>query len=727
MKRFLAPILFFASTVCYAQPNHWETAVDFDDVWEYVLPSADPSITWTDVSFSAGWTTGQGGIGFGDGDDNTTIGSTISMYQRILFNISDTSDIGDAVLDMDYDDAFVAYLNGIEIARSNVGTVGIRPGYADLSIGQHEASIYAGGQPESYIIYESVLETAMQIGTNCLAIQIHNATAGSSDMSSNSWLTFGVKSATNQWTGITHNWFTAPIIFSSSDLPIVVINTNSQTIPDDPKITVDMGIIYNGPGMTNYLTNPHNAYSDKAGIELRGSSSQSFPKKGYGFETRDITGANNNVPLFGWPAENDWVLHGPYSDKSLMRNYLAYRMSAKMGHYAPRVQFVELVIDGDYRGVYLFTEKIKRDNGRVDIAKLDFDNLMGDSLTGGYIFKIDKTTGVNNAGWTSPYQTSAGKNLNYLYHYPEPDDILPAQAMYIEDYVTDWEDAMVANPNSYATWIKDTSFIDYFLVNEVSKNVDGYRISTYMHKDKDSKDGRISIGPVWDYNLGFGNANYCDGELTDGWAVDFNNVCGNDNSTVPFWWDDLLTNLEFSRVLSCRWDALRLSFLHTDSVMAEIDATAAILAQSQVRNFNKWPVFGTYVWPNNYVGNTYAEEITYIKDWITARLTWMDANMFGTSVGCQYVAVEEQDFVMHWQAFPVPFGEYVNMHFELPTTGWTLHMRDVSGRIVADLSNELVQGANRVQWAESGLSSGIYVATLIGPQGQTQSYKIVKQ
>src|ERR1051325_729327 len=191
--------------------------------------------------------------------------------------------------------------------------------------------------------------------------------------------------------------------FSSSNLPIVVINTNSQTIPDEPKITCGLGIIYNGIGVRNYLTDPFNNYNGKIAIEVRGSSSQMFPKKCFGFETLNTNGTKKDTLILGMPAEHDWILSASYSDKTFMRNFLSYKLYRDFGRYAPRTQFCELVIDGQYQGVYILMERIKRDKNRVDIAKLNNWENAGDSLTGGYIIKIDKMTGNSGAGWTSPY------------------------------------------------------------------------------------------------------------------------------------------------------------------------------------------------------------------------------------------------------------------------------------------------------------------------------------
>ena len=155
------------------------------------------------------------------------------------------------------------------------------------------------------------------------------------------------------------------VTLTSSNLPIIVIDTYEQVIPDEPKISAHMGIIFNGSGEINYITDSSSHYDGDIGIEIRGHSSQHyFPKKQYGLETRDSEGENINVSLLGMPEENDWILYAPYSDKSLMRNVLAYDIAKSLGSYAPRTQFCEVILNNDYVGIYVFMEKIKKDSNR---------------------------------------------------------------------------------------------------------------------------------------------------------------------------------------------------------------------------------------------------------------------------------------------------------------------------------------------------------------------------
>lgn len=519
----------------------------------------------------------------------------------------------------------------------------------------------------------------------------------------------------------------------SSELPLVYIETNNQLIPDEPKITGSMQIIYNGVGNINYATDPYNEFNNVIGIEQRGSSSATFPKKGYGLETRDLFGLNNNVALFGMPAENDWVLHGPYSDKSLMRNEMSYFMGRQLDGYSPRTQHCELILNGVYQGVYLFTEKIKRDPGRVNISKLNSSEIFGDDLTGGYIIKVDKLSGTNSDFWTSQYQTNSSnpESIRFLYHYPKADTIVPQQQAYIQAYVDNFEDLLdgpnYQDPvNGYQAVADINSFVDYFLLSEAVKNVDGYRISTFLLKDKDSKYGKLRIGPPWDYNLALGNADYCDGGSTDGWAYQFNSVCPGDQWQVPFWWDRLLTDPEFTNRLRCRWDELRAGPFHTDSLMAHIDEVTALLDNAQARNFDRWEILGNYVWPNNFVGSTYTEEIQYLKTWIEERMIWLDNNFPASNGDCTFLGLPEET-AANMSVFPNPSSGNFFIEYAPQGSSSKVTIQDVNGRIIWQNSYEsssLVTLSSASIPELENLKSGIYMVTAEA-NGNTSTKKLI--
>ncbi len=444
----------------------------------------------------------------------------------------------------------------------------------------------------------------------------------------------GVTGSLTGWSIKFSNTPALTFIFTESSLPIVIINTNGQTIPDDPKIIVDMKIIDNGIGLRNHVSDVPNNYDGKIAIEVRGSSSQMFPKKSFGFETRDNSGlVNVDTSLLGMPSEHDWILSANYTDKSFCRNVVSYQLANEMGHYAVRTKYVDVVLNGQYWGVYVFMESLKRDKNRVDISKLERTEITAPDITGGYIVKIDKTTGSGGDGWTSAYAPinhSNGQDIFIQYDYPSTDSIVPSQKAYIKAYVDSFENALAGNNFrdsivGYQKFIGNGSWIDYFFSNELSKNVDGYRISSYLYKDKEKT---LKAGPVWDYDIAYGNANYCDATDTTGWAYLFS--CTGDSWQVPFWWQKLQQDTNYTNQMKCRWTDYRNNVLSLSHINGVIDSIANLLNESKDWNFNQWPILGTYVWPNpSPQPSTYAGEIQNLKNWMSRRLSWLDSNMPG--------------------------------------------------------------------------------------------------
>lgn len=708
----LGLLFLFVSNSSLAAIDHWETVVYETDTWRYLLPSSNVNPTWTTIGFNdAPWLSGPGGFGYGDGDDNTTFSSTISCYQRRTFTIIDVSAIEQAIFNIDYDDAFVAYLNGVEITRDNITSAG-QPAYNQTADGLHEAVMYSGGYPLQFIISSAFLAANLVNGTNVLCVQTHNESGSSSDMSSRVFLSLGINNNSNNY-GVTPLWFIPPIVFNSSNLPIVVINTaGSVPIPNEPKVDATMGIIYNGMGSINSLSDPFNEFDGNIGIEIRGSSSSTFPKKQWGLETRDPSGNSIDVSFFNMAYDNDWVLYAPYSDKSLMRNVLTYKMGWDTDRFAPRTQFCEVMLNGEYQGVYVFTEKIKRKDGKVGMNDVKPEDILDNELTGDYIFKVDKTTAGGQVAWTSPYPTlpSGASSINIQLHDPDLDSLVPVQLNYLQTTVTAFETALIGTNftdpiQGYTPYIDRGSFIDFILVNEFGKNVDGYRISAFLHKRRLSEGGKIVAGPLWDFNLAFGNANYCQGGDIIGWEIYFNNYCGGglDN---PFWFERLLEDPSFANEMHCRWLDMRAGKWHTDSLMAYIDAQASYLNEAQVRNFQKWTTLGTYVWPNNFVGNSYAEEVDYLKTWITDRANWMDANMFGTCSNWSVNEIESTGIRM----FPNPATEIVRFEFTKALSDGSLSIYDSSGKQVKRV-NLVNTFATELDVSE--LSQGMYTYQVI--------------
>ena len=266
------------------------------------------------------------------------------------------------------------------------------------------------------------------------------------------------------------------------------------------------------------------------------------------------------------------------------------------------------------------------------------DENSGEDLTGGYILKIDKTAGTNLGegyndlnSFTSPHappNASVSQKINFLYEYPDAEDITVEQKAYISSYITDFENALASNDfkdpiTGYSAYIDVSSFIDFFLLNEISNNVDGYRLSTFMHKDKN---GKLKMGPIWDFNLAFGNADYCGGGNTNVWAYKFNERCSGDFWLIPFWWDKLLQDPAFVAELKTRWNILRSGAFSETSILAKISSYKDTLEKAGAidTNFDTWEILGVYLWPNNFVGNSFLEENNYLAGWAMDRLTWMD-------------------------------------------------------------------------------------------------------
>ena len=621
VKKLLLLIIFLLTgslNIIQSQSvNHWETAVYNNDVWRYFVGTSEPDASWRSLSFNdAGWSYGPGGFGYGDNDDNTVIPQCSSVFIRISFNVSDTAIIARALLSMDYDDAFVAYINDVEIARA--GITGTHPTFSQFGV-DHEAKMYSGGVPESFWIEKNLLKTCLVPGKNILTIQVHNSSATSSDMSSNAFLSFGKVNSTIEFRA-NPAWFVAPFDFSSSNLPILMINTDgSVDIPDSPRVPGNMKIIYRGAGSRNYLSDQNTTsflnYNGRINIEIRGSSSQVLPKKQYGFSTLMSDNiSNNNVVLLGLPSDNDWVLNALAFEPSLIRDYLNYNLARMIGDYASRTVYCEVMLNGSYQGLYVLEEKIKQGSDRVDVTKIGTGDNTFPNVTGGYITKADKTTGGDPIAWTMPsYISLNGLNdVIFIHDLPKPENVTSNQNDYIhgefEKLSTSAHAGNISLADGFPSVIDITSFVDYMIINELSANADAYQYSTFFHKDRN---GKLRAGPIWDLNLTYGYDLAIWGfDRSKTYTWQFSN---GDNEGSKFW-KDLYNNTEFRCCLSRRWNQLIQPGqpLNYTSITTLIDQLVAIVSEAAVRENTKW---GTV--PN------LPNEIIKIKDFLKLRIPWM--------------------------------------------------------------------------------------------------------
>lgn len=538
----------------------------------------------------------------------------------------------------------------------------------------------------------------------------------------------GDEGTLNSWSITFSNNPASYFSLQESNLPIVVINTNGQTISDEPKITANMGIIDNGYGNRNHIEDDYNDYNGKIGIELRGHYSASLPQKPYNFELQDNNGNKIDSSILGMPKEHDWLLIPNYNDKSFSRNIIPYEFFEEMGHYAVRHRFVDVVINDVYQGIYILCEKIKRDGDRVNISKLQPNETTGRDVTGGYILKIDYWDNSNS--WLLNYSPvgNPGLDIHMVYEYPKPLDIVPEQKTYIQGFMNDLESSL------YGTDFKDSilgyrkymdiySFIDYFLINELTRNVDGFKKSRYFYKDKDAIDGTISklyAGPVWDFD--WSQKDMGNSEM-DGSGFNYLNVAQDVNA--PGYYIRLLEDSNFVNQVRCRYESLRNSIFSQSYINYKIDSVANYINESKDWHFETWGNLGqaTGTWEVQPPSQTYGEEIQRLKDWYTRRLTWMDQNLPGNPINCEWLNIAQNLQEDELKIFPVPFQS--KLFIEIPNN-WkeeiTILITNQIGEIVytqkTNAENRLITLNNMDK-----LAKGLYTILLIS-EDQKISKKI---
>jgi hypothetical protein len=326
------------------------------------------------------------------------------------------------------------------------------------------------------------------------------------------------------------------------------------------------------------------------------------------------------------PAESDWVLSSCYSDKTCLRNALAYSLAREFhsmgGVWAPRTRFAEVYLDGKYRGLYLIVEKPKSSKVRMNLKRPAMD-ATGD-LSGAYMFSTDgdMTTYKDNPEVPQREWFDSLANTRWEHRFPDEGDITPDQKAYLIKAVKDWETELLAGMD-WRKQIDQRSWMDYFVMTEMSNNTDAFFRSWYLHKQSMANGGKFGAGPLWDYDLAFGNVNYN------------KRYCVNNSmlATINPPFAKIQQNADFRNELRCHWNTLRKDGgpLDIKKIEAKIDAFAAHIKNAKVRDAARWSNIGILVWPNNYVGATWSDEVAYLKYWIRKRIAWMDgAGLKGT-------------------------------------------------------------------------------------------------
>jgi hypothetical protein len=409
--------------------------------------------------------------------------------------------------------------------------------------------------------------------------------------------------------------------FTDSNLPIVIIRTSidsssyqPQKIIDNPRIFASMKIIYHANNSRNYMSDENTEaflnYNGKISIEIRGSSSQDLPKKSYGLSTLKSENINkNNVSLLTMPSEHDWILNSIAYDASLIRDYLSYNLAREMGDYATRSVYCEVVVNDDYKGLYLLQEKIKPDYNRVDITKISKDDTIMPNVSGGYITKSDRVSNNEEIAWIID-------DTKFVHQFPKPKDITVQQNSYIHhEFEKLSKTALSGNTsvlNGYPSVIDIPSFIDFMLINELCSNADAYQFSTFFHKDRN---GKLRAGPVWDMNLTFGNDMFlygADRSKTNVWQF------WNRSNEGPEFWKDLYNNPIFNCYFSKRWHELISPGkpLNVNVLYSFIDKAIINIGEAIIRENKRW---GTI--------NNHISEIANIKTFIKERNSWITNNI----------------------------------------------------------------------------------------------------
>ncbi|MBI3869327.1 MAG: CotH kinase family protein [Verrucomicrobia bacterium] len=412
--------------------------------------------------------------------------------------------------------------------------------------------------------------------------------------------------------GVADFIFSIPVVVLRSEWPGPVSNSKSYS-------AFKMEIYEPGMNFSNAPT-----VTARVGLRLHGMVSRLFPKLSYRLKLQDDKGASRGRPLLGMPPDADWVLQGPWLDKSLIRNAFSYDLARAMGCAAMRTRACEVfvspsgqpVAESDYVGVYQLTEDIERGKQRVNLAKLAPDENAEPAITGGYLLAWDVGDGNYLSSW---------KSIQVKY----PKHPSPAQKAWIDRAFTQLDQALKSEDfrdpvKGYAAHIEVDDWVNYILFEELVFNLDGYTRSFYLQKDRG---GKIRPGPVWDHDLGVGHQFPNGTSFTQWWYT---------QAGRHGWVTRLMADPAFSKKMAQRWAALRQGVLSDAQIEARIDASAApLLSGPADRNFDRWRILNVkspftqapYI---TIASATYPEQILALKEFLRARAAWMDANLART-------------------------------------------------------------------------------------------------
>ena len=385
------------------------------------------------------------------------------------------------------------------------------------------------------------------------------------------------------------------------NIPVIRIKTKNSAPILDKKNYVDGTIT---------ISDPEKLYSDVAefsaemGIRGRGNSTWSFPKKPWKVKLKE------KASLLGMPADKEWALLANYADRTLVRNIVAMKLSEICGFsWTPRMHSVEVYLNGKYQGVYTLCEHKKVSSDRVDIDVVGEDVTGGDAITGGYYLEIEEQQDETTCWWTS---------MGVPMMFSDPEEPNSEQLAYVKGLFESFEQALWAKDHSqtsgYPKYIDVDSFVDYYIVQELTKNIDGnLRKSSFITKERGKK---MEMYHLWDFDLTLGNCGYFWGNVGN----------GPENFWIKLdkWYPHLFADPAFVDKVQKRWNELKPEF---DKIPEFIDEQTFYLAKAQERNFKVWSIWESVDWVYFPSLGSYEKEVEYLKDFYTKRLEWLDREL----------------------------------------------------------------------------------------------------
>ena len=400
-------------------------------------------------------------------------------------------------------------------------------------------------------------------------------------------------------------------------LPVIRINTENAYPILDKKNYIPGTVVIEDPDGAYWDTPRLEVKIVENGIRGRGNSTWDMPKKPYKIKF------DEKISIFGLGEDKEWVLLANYADKTLLRNVVAMKLSEIVGmEWTPSMLPVEVYLNDEYMGCYTFSEHKKVSKHRVDLDIVGESDNSGDAVTGDYYMEIEQ-----NLDETTCFRTSI---CGIPMMFSDPEVPTAAQYDYIVGYFYDAESALMGNnftdpDNGWQKYIDIESFAKAYIVNELTKNIDGnMRKSSFITKEKGKK---LEMYHLWDYDLTLGNCNYLDDEFgatdgPEGWFIkDFSCNYWTHGWNHTNWYTRLTDDPAFCAKVKEIWDK---HHQELSSIPDFIDVKAMIMEDSQKRNFKRWDILNTSVWPNVVVKGTYAGEVEYLKDYYTKRFRWLD-------------------------------------------------------------------------------------------------------